>query len=153
MTTLWESLFFLRDCYCELNKDIAWVPRIKITLASNKLVTKHLILLDLWGTNCLNHLQQLNRNTRESCLAGKYLQSIGLKCVEQQWRSILTWKIFKHAETFLNSLGTLQTILEEHWKSICQASYWRNGVNVSHSYTLISASWSNIQGYLCKSSD
>ena len=80
----------------------------------------------------LDHLQQFNRNCRESCLVGKYLQSIGSNCVDQQWRSLLKQKIFKQAGT-LNSLETLYTILEEHWKSICQASYLRNKVNVSHS--------------------
>ena len=48
ITTLWESLFFWRYCCCKLNKDIAWALRIKSTLASNILVTKHLIIFDLW---------------------------------------------------------------------------------------------------------
>ena len=32
--------------------------------------------------SCINHMQQFDRNSRESCLAGKYLQSIGLKYVK-----------------------------------------------------------------------
>ena len=35
--------------------------------------------------NCLDHLQQFDKNSRESCLAGKYLQSIGLKHSEKKW--------------------------------------------------------------------
>ena len=33
ITIILESFFFLRDNYFKLNKDIAWVPRIKSTLA------------------------------------------------------------------------------------------------------------------------
>ena len=83
--------------------------------------------------NCLDHLQQFNRNSRESCLACKYLQFIGSKFMEQEWRSLLKEKSFKQAGTLLNSLNTFHAILEEHEKSIYQASYKRNKVNVSHS--------------------
>ena len=37
---------------------------------------------------CLDHLQQFDRNSRESCLAGRYLQSIHFNRVEKQWRSL-----------------------------------------------------------------
>ena len=57
--------------------------------------------------NCFVHLQQFNINLRESCLAGKYLQSIGLDSVEQQWRSLLKQKSFKQAANLLNNLEYL----------------------------------------------
>ena len=83
--------------------------------------------------NCLDHLQQFSRNSRETCLADKYIQSIGLKYVEEQWRSLLKQKSFKWSGTLLNSLKTFHAIQVDHWKSNCQASYWRNKLNVSHS--------------------
>ena len=47
-------------------------------------------------------------------------------------RSHLKQKSFKQAWTLLNSLKTLHAILEEHWKCICQESYWSNKVDVSY---------------------
>ena len=63
--------------------------------------------------NCLDHMQQLNRNSGKFCLAGKYLQSINLKCVEQHLRSLLKEKTFKHAGILLNNLETHQANLKE----------------------------------------
>ena len=83
--------------------------------------------------NFLNHLQQFNKNSRESCLAGLYLPSVGLKCSEMKWQSLLKQKCFKMTRTLLNGLETLKTILEEHWKSICQNLYWRYKLMVSFS--------------------
>ena len=71
-------------------------------------------------SNKASYLQQFNRNSRDICFANQYLKSIGLDSVEQQWRSIIKQKSFKRARTLLNNLESLQTILEEHWKSICQ---------------------------------
>ena len=117
--------------YCKLNKYFAWVLRRKSTLASKELVRKHLILLNMWE-NCLNCLQQF-KISRESCLADQYLQLIGLDSVKKQWTMLLKQKRFKHACTTLKPLESLQTILEEHWKSICTPSYWMNKAMVSHS--------------------
>ena len=85
--------------------------------------------------NCLLHLQQFDRKSRESCLAQWYLQFIPLDSMQQQWRSLPKWRSFKHAGNLLNSLKSLQIILEEQWKSTCQASYWRSKVMVLHSST------------------
>ena len=82
--------------------------------------------------NCINHLQQFDKNSRKSCLAGLYLQSLGLKCSEKEWQPLLNLKDFKMARTLLNGLETLKTILEEHWKHICQNSSWRYKVMVSY---------------------
>ena len=70
--------------------------------------------------NCLNYLQQFDRNARESCLAGQYLQCIGLDNVEQQCMSVLKQRNFKHSGIKLKSLRSLQIILEKHKKSICK---------------------------------
>ena len=70
-----------------------------------------------------------------SCLAGQYLESIGFDSVEQWWRLFLQQRSIKHAGTFLKVIESLWTILEEHWKSICKSSYWRNKVMVSHLFT------------------
>ena len=83
--------------------------------------------------NILDNLHQFDRNFRETCLAHKYLQVIGLDSVEHQWRSLLRQKCFKQAGNLLKNLEALQSIIEEHWKSICQASYWRSKVMVLHS--------------------
>ena len=40
--------------------------------------------------NCLDHLQLFDRNSRESGLAGLYLQSVGLKCSKKEWWSFLS---------------------------------------------------------------
>ena len=64
--------------------------------------------------NCLDHLQQFDKNSRESCLAGQCLQYIYLNSMEQQWRSLLNQKSFRQAGNLLNNLESLQTILEEH---------------------------------------
>ena len=96
--TFRESLFCWRDGYCKLNKDFAWGPKTKSTLASKDLVTKQCILW-VYGKNCLDHLQQFNRNSREGCLACRYLQSISLDSLEQQCRSLLNQKHFMHAGT------------------------------------------------------
>ena len=69
--------------------------------------------------NCLDHLQQFDRNPRETCLAGQYLQSIDLDNVEQQKRALLKQKCFKNAGTNSKVLESLQIIEEEHWRKIC----------------------------------
>ena len=105
--------------------------RIKSTLALLDLVTK--LHIDLDACNCLDHLQQFNKNSRESCLAGLYLHSVGLKCSQMEWWSLLNQKCFKMARSLLNGLETLTTIPDEHWKSICQNSCWKYKVVVSYS--------------------
>ena len=87
-----------------------------------------------FGLMGIKHQQRFHRNSRESYLAGKYLQSIGSKCTKQQWQSLLI-KNFNQAGTLLKRLKALYAILEEHEESTCQASYWKNKVNVSHSFS------------------
>ena len=76
--------------------------------------------------NCLDYLQQFDRNSRESCLAGQYLWSICLDSLEQQLRSLLMQRSFQHAGILLKVLESLHTILEENWRHICNHFYWRN---------------------------
>ena len=131
MRTLWEQLFFLRDGYIEVGYYMSTKDKKHpgIRWFSNK--ASH--CFGCMG-NCLDHLQQFNRITRESYLADLYLQSIGFKSTEQVWVFLSKAKSSKHAGTLLNSHKTNHAILKKHWKSICEASYWKNKVNVSHLY-------------------
>ena len=123
----------------------------KITMASNKLVTKHLMLL--YMGNSFDHLQQFNRNSRESCLASKYLQFLCLKCSEKEWESLINqkrlqagWDFVEQPQNCLDhSRGKLETclhtfILEE------QIECFTFIHERSH------ASRDNIQGYFLKNS-
>ena len=82
-------------------------------LGIKKLVTVHLILLNLWGTAKIE-------NRGKTYLAGQHLQSIGLDSVKRQLRSLLKQRSFKHAIKMLKVLS-------------CSRSFCRNtgGVSVS----------------------
>ena len=71
----------------------------------------------------LDYLQQVDRNSREIGLAGKYLQSIGQVNAEQQWRALLKQRCFKNAGTMMEALESIHSISEEHWSNICNPSY------------------------------
>ena len=118
--TLWKSYFCWRDGYHKFNKDFSQgLQRQKAHWHQKELVTKLLILLHIWGTNCLDHLQQFDRNSWECCLAGWHLQSIHLDSVKQQLRSLLTTKKLQLGWLFVeqpwitpdNFLGTQEKYL------------------------------------------
>ena len=123
-------------------------------MALHNQVTKHYIHLDIWGTASIIS-SSWTEIFRKTCLAGLYLQSIGLKCLEKDQQSLLNQKCFKMARTQLNGLETLKTILEEHWKSTFQNLYWRYKVMVSYSSSSNDSmkNWDNIQGHFLKTSN
>ena len=76
--------------------------------------------------NCLDHLQQINRNSRENCLADKYLQPIGVTCVEQECRSLLKEKSFRQAGILLKNLSfsdLSKGTLEKHLSGFIQGMF------------------------------
>ena len=72
--------------------------------------------------NCIDHQQKFNKNSRESCLAGKYLQSLGLKCSGKEWWPLLKekklqvgWDFDGQPQNALDhSRGTLEKYVRIH---------------------------------------
>ena len=87
--------------------------------------------------NCLYHLQQFYRDSRESSLACLYLQSLGFRWCRGIMDIAHGGKSFKQILTILKALESLKTIVEKHWKSVCWALYWRNKMNILY------LSWNN----------
>ena len=98
-TKLWEhvvkNIVLLKRWFLQIEQGFFMGAKDKNHIEVNKLVTMHLILLD-FGNICLDHLQQFERTSKETCLDGQYLQSIGVDNVEQQWKAQVKQRQFKH---------------------------------------------------------